>query len=187
MASTDRQNRLLVAEDWKRIYQTFRNADFKHYDFDTLRRVLIAYIRQNNPEDFNDYIESSEYLALLDLIAFLGQNLAFRIDLNARENFIELAERRESVLRLARMLSYVPKRNVPASGLLKISSVKTTESFVDSNNINLQNQTVLWNDPSNTNWKEQFLKVIGRSLATNESIGKPVKSDILDNIKTDKY
>ena len=187
MASTDRQNRLLVAEDWKRIYQTFRNADFKHYDFDTLRRVLIAYIRQNNPEDFNDYIESSEYLALLDLIAFLGQNLAFRIDLNARENFIELAERRESVLRLARMLSYVPKRNVPASGLLKISSVKTTESFVDSNNINLQNQTVLWNDPSNTNWKEQFLKVIGRSLATNESIGKPIKSDVLDNIKTDKY
>ena len=33
MSSTDRQNRLLVAEDWKRIYQSYRNADFQSYDF----------------------------------------------------------------------------------------------------------------------------------------------------------
>ena len=90
MSSTDRQNRLLVAEDWKRIYQSYRNADFKSYDFDNLRRTMINYIRQNYPEDFNDYIESSEYLALIDLIAFLGQNIAFRTDLNARENFYSL-------------------------------------------------------------------------------------------------
>ena len=43
MALTDRQNRLLLAEDWKRVYQTFRNADFKSYDFDTLRRTMINY------------------------------------------------------------------------------------------------------------------------------------------------
>ena len=72
MSATDRQNRLLVAEDWKRIYQSYRNADFKSYDFDNLRRTMINYLRQNYPEDFNDYIESSEYLALIDLIAFLG-------------------------------------------------------------------------------------------------------------------
>ena len=118
MSSTDRQNRLLVAEDWKRIYQSFRNADFKSYDFDNLRRTLINYLRENYPEDFNDYIESSEYLALIDMICFLGQNLSFRIDLNARENFLELAERRESILRLARLLSYNAKRNLPAHGLL---------------------------------------------------------------------
>ena len=115
MSSTDRQNRLLVAEDWKRIYQTYNNADFKSYDFDNLRRTMISYLRENYPEDFNDYIESSEYLAIIDLIAFLGQNLAFRIDLNARENYLELAERRESVLRLARLLSYNPKRNIAAN------------------------------------------------------------------------
>ncbi len=84
MSSTDRQNRLLLAEDWKRVYQSYKNAEFKSYDFDTIRRTMIQYIRQNYPEDFNDYIESSEYLALIDLIAYLGQNLAFRTDLNAR-------------------------------------------------------------------------------------------------------
>ena len=78
MSTTDRQNRLLLAEDWKRVYQTFKTADFKSYDFDSLRRTMIAYLRENYPEDFNDYIESSEYLALIDLIAYLGQNIAFR-------------------------------------------------------------------------------------------------------------
>ena len=103
MSSTDRQNRLLVAEDWKRIYQSYRNADFKSYDFDNLRRTMINYLRQNYPEDFNDYIESSEYLALIDMIAFLGQNIAFRTDLNARENFLELAERREFIIVLRKL------------------------------------------------------------------------------------
>ena len=123
MSSTDRLNKLLLAEDWRKVYQSFRNADFTSYDFDNLRRSMIGYLRQNYPEDFNDYLESSEYLALIDLIAFLGQNIAFRIDLNARENFIELAERRESVLRLARLLSYNAKRNQCANGLLKMQSI----------------------------------------------------------------
>ena len=116
MAITDRQNKLLKAEDWKRIYQTFRNADFKSYDFDNLRRTMINYLRENYPEDFNDYIESSEYIALIDLIAFLGQNISYRVDLNARDNFLELAERRESVLRHARLLSYNPKRALVLEG-----------------------------------------------------------------------
>ena len=187
MSSTDRQNRLLVAEDWKRIYQSYRNADFKSYDFDNLRRTMINYIRQNYPEDFNDYIESSEYLALIDLIAFLGQNIAFRTDLNARENFLELAERRESVLRLARLLSYNPKRNQAANGLLKVESLSTTEVVRDSNNINLENQTVIWNDPSNPNWQEQFTKILNAALPVNANIGRPAKKDTVAGVPTEQY
>ena len=187
MSSTDRQNRLLVAEDWKRIYQSYRNADFKSYDFDNLRRTMINYLRQNYPEDFNDYIESSEYLALIDLIAFLGQNFAFRNDLNARENFLELAERRESVLRLARLLSYNPKRNQAANGLLKIESVQTSEEVRDSNNFNLANQTIIWNDPSNSNWYEQFIKVMNAALPINNTFGRPIKSETVNGVPTQQY
>ena len=120
MATTDRQNSLLVSQDWQKIYRSFQQSDFLSYDFDTIRRSMIQYLQNNYPEDFNDYIESSEYIALIDLIAYLGQNLSFRTDLNARENFIDTAERRDSILRLARLLSYVPKRNISSSGLLKI-------------------------------------------------------------------
>src|SRR5210317_1839363 len=141
MASTSRQNNLILNQDWTRIYQTFKNADFKSYDFENLRRVIIAYLRENYPEDFNDYIESSEYMALIDAIAFLGQSLSFRIDLASRENFIELAERKESVLRIAKMLSYNAKRNVAANGLLKFTSIETDEQLTDSAGTNLSSQT----------------------------------------------
>lgn len=187
MSSTDRLNRLLLAEDWKKVYQSFRNADFTSYDFDNLRRSMINYLRQNYPEDFNDYLESSEYLALIDLIAFLGQNIAFRIDLNARENFIELAERRESVLRLARLLSYNAKRNQCANGLLKIQSISTTEEIIDSNNVNLSNQTIIWNDFSNQDWYEQFIKIMNAALPVNTKIGKPNKRDTVQGIPIEQY
>lgn len=187
MSSTDRQNRLLLAEDWKRVYQSFRNADFQSYDFDNLRRTMINYLRQNYPEDFNDYIESSEYLALIDLIAFLGQNLSFRIDLNARENFLELAERRESVLRLARLLSYNPKRNQAASGLLRFETVSTTEEIFDSNGTNLSGQTIIWNDISNQDWYEQFIKVLNAALPANGVIGRPVKTGTAGGVSAEQY
>jgi len=187
MSTTDRQNRLLVAEDWKRIYQSFRNADFQSYDFENLRRVMVKYIRENYPEDFNDYIESSEYLALIDLIAFLGQSLAFRIDLNARDNFLELAERRESVLRLAQLLSYNAKRNITASGLLKFVTVSSTQVIYDSNGRNLSGQTIQWNDPSNPNWYDQFIKVINAALPATRQFGNPDDKATIYGIPTEQY
>jgi hypothetical protein len=187
MSATDRQNRLLVAEDWKRIYQTFQTADFQSYDFENLRRVMISYIRENYPEDFNDYIESSEYLALIDLLAFLGQSLAFRIDLNSRENFLELAERRESILRLARLLSYKVKRNIPASGLLKFSTVSTTEVILDSNGRNLAGQVIGWNDSSNPDWYDQFIRVINAGIPASAQFGNPEDKNIILGIPTEQY
>ena len=187
MSSVDRQNKLLISEDWKRIYQSFKNAEFKSYDFDNLRRVMISYLKENYPEDFNDYIESSEYIALIDLIAFLGQNLAFRIDLNARENFLDLAERKESILRLARLLAYNPKRNLCANGLLKIVGISTTEDIISSNNINLQNQTILWNDSVNAEWHEHFTRILNAALPTNSTVGNPIKTANINGIPTKLY
>jgi hypothetical protein len=187
MSSTDRQSRLLATEDWKRIYQSFRNADFQSYDFDNLRRTMINYLRQNYPEDFNDYIESSEYLALIDLIAFLGQNLSFRVDLNARENFLETAERRESVLRLARLISYNPRRNLAANGLLKFETLKTTESVRDSTGRNLAGSTVRWNDSSNSNFFEQFVKILNAALPVNNTFGRPISSAFIGDVSTEQY
>ena len=187
MSTTSRQNNLILNEDWTRIYQTFKNADFKSYDFENLRRVIITYLRENYPEDFNDYIESSEYLALIDAIAFLGQSLSFRIDLASRENFIELAERKESVLRIAKMLSYNAKRNISANGLLKFTSVNTTESITDSNGRDLALQTVRWNDPTNSNWAEQFTIILNAAMADNTEFGRSQGSAIVQGITTDQY
>lgn len=187
MTATTRQNNLILNEDWKRIYQTFKNADFKSYDFENLRRVIIDYIRENYPEDFNDYIESSEYLALIDAVAFLGQSLSFRIDLASRENFIELAERKESILRLARMLGYNAKRNIPAKGLLKFDTISTTEDIVDGNGKNLAQQVIIWNDPTNASWNEQFLLILNAAMSDNTEFGRSQGTATIDGIFTEQY
>ena len=187
MTTTARQNNLILNQDWTRIYQTFKNADFKSYDFENLRRVIIAYLRENYPEDFNDYVESSEYMALIDAVAFLGQSLAFRIDLASRENFLELAERKDSVLRLARMLSYNAKRNKSSTGVLKFATVTTTEEIIDSNGKNLAQQIISWNDPTNTNWLEQFLLVLNSAMADNTEFGRSQGSGTIQGIPTEQY
>jgi hypothetical protein len=187
MASYDRQNSLLLTEDWSKIYRSFTDADFSAYDFPTIRRTMINYLRKNYPEDFNDYIESSEYLALIDVIAFLGQSLAFRVDLNSRENFIETAEKKESVLRLARLVGYNNKRNIAGSGILKITGVQTTENLSDSSGVPLRNRFITWNDDSNVNWLEQTLTIMNNAFSGSVTFGKPNASEVIGGIQTDLY
>lgn len=187
MATSSRQSALFGINDWKAIYQTFRQADFKSYDYETLRKSFIDYLRVYYPETYNDYIESSEFIALLDVIAFMGQGLAFRNDLNARENFIDTAERRDSVIKLANLVSYTPKRNLAAQGYIKVTSIQTTQNIEDLNGINLSNNTILWNDPANPNWLEQFNTIINATLINSQRIGKPGNASTILGVKTDEY
>ena len=187
MATTDRQNRLLVAEDWRKIYQAFQQADFKSYDFETLRRTMVAYLKENYPDDFNDFVESSEYVALIDLIAYISQALSFRVDLNARENFLETAERRNSVLRLARLINYNAKRNKPATGMLKVDSISTSQDVSDSTGTNLANQTIIWNDSANSNYREQFTAILNAANQAGQLFGSPRELGKIGGIKTEVY
>ena len=187
MAKTTRQTAVFGVEDWKRLYQTYREADFQSYDFETLRKSFVDYLRLYYPETFNDYIESSEFIAILDVMAFMGQALAFRNDLNARENFLDTAERRDSVVRLANLVSYTAKRNTPAQGYLKVNSVRTTENITDYNGINLANVTITWNDPTNTNWLEQFTTIVNAALVDSQKFGRPGNRQDILGIETSEY
>ena len=187
MARTTRQTVVFGVEDWKRIYQTYREADFQSYDFEALRKSFVDYLRQYYPESFNDYIESSEFIAMLDVIAFMGQALAFRNDLNTRENYIDTAERRDSVVRLANLVAYTPKRNTEAQGYLKVFSVQTTENVTDFNGIDLANITVNWNDPTNFNWAEQFTAIVNAALVDTQRVGRPGNRQTIVGVDTAEY
>ena len=187
MSQLVRQSNLFAAEDWKVIYRSFQDADFKSYDFDTIRASMLNYISRNYPENFNDYINSSEFIAILDLLAYLGQSLSFRIDINARENFIDTASRRDSILKLANMLSYKPKRNIPARGLMKLTTIQTNEPITDSLGNNLSNIEIKWNDPNNANWYEQFITVLNATLSSTNKFGKPTSSATINSLQNDIY
>ncbi len=187
MATSSRQSALFGVNDWKAIYQTFREADFRSYDYETLRKSFIDYLRVYYPETYNDYIESSEFVALLDVIAFMGQGLAFRNDLNTRENFIDTAERRDSVVKLANLVSYTPKRNLAGQGYIKVTSIQTSQNITDLNGVNLSNLPVLWNDPANPNWLEQYNTIINAALINTQRVGRPGNTADLLGVTTSEY
>jgi hypothetical protein len=187
MATSSRQSAIFGVNDWKAIYKTYSQANFRSYDYETLRKSFVDYLRLYYPETFNDYVESSEYIALLDIVAFMGQAVAFRDDLNTRENFIDTAERRDSVIKLANLVNYNPKRNNAAQGFLKITSISTTENVTDINGFNLAGIPVFFNDPANPNWQEQFNSIINACLITTQRIGRPGNTQEIANIKTEEY
>jgi len=187
MALVNRQNNLFAAEDWKVAYKAYSEVNFQAYDFDTIRAALVEYVRVNYPETFNDYIESSEFIAIIELLAYLSQSLTFRMDLNSRENFLETAERRDSVFKLARQLGYNPRRNIPARGLMKIVAVRTNEPIRDSLGNELNNTNIFWDDANNADSYEQFITILNSAMNSSNRFSTPTKSGMINGIQTDLY
>lgn len=187
MSQSQRQSELFAGNDWLAAYRAFTEVNLNAFDFTTIRSAMVEYIRRNYPEDFNDWIESSEFVALIDLLAYLGQSLAFRTDINARENFLDAARRRESILRLARSLSYNAKRNYAARGLVKLTEIRTTHDVYDSTGKNLNNLAIKWDDPNNADWFEQWIIVLNASLIETNPFGVPLKTENLDGVETQLY
>lgn len=187
MSQALRQTELFSGEDWTVLYRAFNQINFNAYDPPSINAALRQYIQTNYPEDFNDWIESSEFVAIIDLLSWLAGSLAFRTDINARENFLEVAQARESVLRLARFLSYNPRRAQSARGMVKIIEVKTTQSVVDSFGVNLNNSAVKWNDPDNPDWMEQFTLILNATFPAINPFGIPLKSGTLGGSITQLY
>lgn len=176
-----RQSELFAGENWDVIYKAFSAVNLQAYDFDTIKQSMVAYIQTNYPENFNDWIDSSEFVFIVDLLAYLGQSLSFRIDLNSRENFLDTAERRESILKWAKTLSYTPKRNYPSRGIFKLSSVKTDQPITDNTGSNISNLDIVWNDPTNTSWYDQFIQVLNSVFVSSNPYGLPIKQQLLTN------
>lgn len=187
MAIQKRQSNLYAGEDWKMIYEAFRKINLTAYDFDTIRSSIVSYLQSKYPDSFSDWIDNDEFLFILDTISFLGQNLAFRMDLNSRDNFLDTAERRSSVLKLAKMISYSPRRSYCSRGLVKITEIKTNQDIYNSLGKSLKNETIKWNDPYNKDWYDNFLLVMNSVLISSNQFGEPIKSITDDNINKEIY
>lgn len=157
------------AENWERAYSALENVNLAAFDYAAIKQSLLDYLKLYHGEVFNDFIESSELIALIETFAYVGELLSYRFDTNARENLMPVAQLRSSILRLAKLISYNASRPIPARGLVKITSVTTTQTIMDPSGANLANRTIKWNDPVNTNWKSQFISIM--QLVMSEKFG----------------
>lgn len=173
------------AESWDKVYNAFEQINFTSYDYTTVKESLLQYLKIYHAENYNDFIESSELIAILELFAYVAELLAYRVDTMSHENFISTAQRKQSVLRLAKLISYRAARNIPARGLVKINSIRVTEELFDSLGNNLINTTIVWNDPNNSNWKEQFFLAMNKVLTSK--FGQPSKSYQVNDVLMQQY
>jgi ribosomal protein L27 len=174
VTSISRQNTLFVAEDWRRIYEALSNIDFTAYDQDSLRNAVMQYIRETYPDEFNDWIGSSEFIIKLDILTYFAQSLSYRIDLNTRENFLSTAERRDSLLRLAYNVAYRVNRAQAATGELKLQSIRTTQRLNDLDD-NPISGNIQWNDPNDPDWFEKWLIIMNSAFASRTKWGTPLR------------
>src|SRR3954463_8069655 len=97
---------LSAAESWEKIYTAFEQISFVSYDYDAVKQSLIDYLKYNYPENFNDYTESSLIIPLIELFAYVAEVIAYRVDLSVHEVTMPTASRKQSILRLAKLISY---------------------------------------------------------------------------------
>ncbi len=175
MSSVVRQNSLFVAEDWRRVYEAISNVDFTAYDQNTLRSAIVEHLQQNYSETFNDWIASSEFVMILDTLTYLSQNISYRIDLNNRDNILELARRKESILRLAFNLAYNVSRNTAAKGDMKLTSIRTNQRLLDFDGRPIRGN-VLWNDASDPDWFDKWTIIMDAAFDSRTKWGNPLRS-----------
>lgn len=187
MAQVQRQTKLFAAEDYTAVYESYINANFQAYDFDTIRDSMVTYIRDNYPENYNDWVESAEFVSLLDVVARFGHSLAFRVDLNARNNFLSTAEKTDSVYKLAEFLGYTPRRNTGANGFIKIVSVKTNEDVIGNSGTTLAGTEIQFENSTSQDNLDNFITVMNAIFASTNPFGSPRKQVIVDNVTNQFY
>ena len=178
---------MFAAEDYKTVYESYVNANFQAYDFDSIRESMVDYIRNNYPESYNDWVESAEFVALLDVIAQFGHSLAFRVDLNSRNNFLSTAERQDAILKLSEFLGYQPRRNLAAFGELKVVAVKTNETVIGSEGTTLAGQDIRFESTNSVDNIDNFVTVMNAVFASSNQFGSPRQQATINGILTQFY
>lgn len=173
MSTSFRQSVLFVSEQWERAYEALTRVDFRAYDQDSLRRAMLEYVRANYPEEFDDWIGSSEFVIKVDILAWLSQNVSWRVDLGGRESYISVAERRESILRLAENVLYSASRVRGATGEVRVTAVKTTQRLTDADGQAIDR--VRWADSTDPDWQERWNLVWNAALSGRNPVGRPTK------------
>ncbi|SMO59070.1 Baseplate J-like protein [Balnearium lithotrophicum] len=92
--------------------------------FDAVKERIIQRIKEKYPNKVNDFTESNIGTVFIEAVAFAIDMLGFYVNQLENELFFDKARQRRSVVSLARLIGYSPKRKKPAGG--------TVTFFLDS-------------------------------------------------------
>jgi len=105
-----------------------KDISYMSKDFDSIKSDLIAYVKRYFPNEFQDFNDASGGMAILDLMAYVGDVLSYNIDKQVNETFINRAIETKNIINLAQAYGYKPRKTTPAITNLSLTSVVTTST-----------------------------------------------------------
>lgn len=97
------------------------NLQYTHQDYWSLLGRVMELIRQKYGKEFNEFQESSLAVMLIDMWAFMADQLSFKIDQIANELFIDTVTEPVNAMRLARLVGFRPTPPLPGRAMFSIT------------------------------------------------------------------
>ena len=91
------------------------NLNYTNQDFWSMKQRLVLFIQEQFPNDFNDFVESSLAIMLIENWAFLADTLSFKMDQIVNELFIDTVTQIDNAFRLAKLVGFQPTPPIAAA------------------------------------------------------------------------
>ena len=117
------------------------SLNYTNQDFWSMKTRLVNFINERFgptgtvlPNTFNDLVESSIAIMLIENWAFLADTLSFKMDQIVNELFIDTVTEVENAFRLAKLVGFTPQPPIAARSmwLATINNPLTTELVIDT-------------------------------------------------------
>ena len=140
--------------------------DLTARDYLSIKSALTQHVQNFFPNDWQDFTESGLGTILLELVAYVGDQLSFYLDRQGNETFLPTAVQRQNVINLVTLIGFVP-RSVAAS----IAGVTATLQIAQASAVVVQPFTSFTDEEGN-DWEllEAFELPAGRITSANISV-----------------
>lgn len=95
----------------------FISLNYTNQDFWSMKTRLVSYINQEFADSFNDFVESSLAIMLIENWAYIADTLSFKIDQIANEIFIDTVTEIDNAFRLADLIGFKPQPPIAARSM----------------------------------------------------------------------
>ena len=107
--------------------------NYVDYDFDTLLTQLRNRLALQGA--WKDMYRSATGSMLIELFAAVGTLVLYYVERRAEESYIATAQNKSSLINLARLINYTPRRNASSAGTLRFSLATPATSMVFINSL----------------------------------------------------
>lgn len=110
------------------------NINYTNQDFWSMKSRLVDFIKERFSEDFNDFVESSLAIMLIESWAFIADTLSFKIDQIANEIFIDTVSEVDNAFRLSQLVGFRPQPPISSRSLWSatINNILETDLVIQS-------------------------------------------------------